>query len=743
MAVQPVNKYDNESIFAVPGQNTAMPLQNVKSAKELITDSSIISLTSVAVAITDKKSYDGEAGLPKLPSPSDGKSSPTIEPAAQNLVTGFISKQITMLLSDVTSPEDRTDIFNHLTKGFTLSKPELGALSTQIKESVENSVQQEAGLKQFTLTALYQPKSEAWVKTPVEPYSEAQKTEIRQFFQQQRELVLKEFALTNPGAATADEMALLETAMKGGTVDPRVRHLVTQLDQKAIAEVSIKYGLVLGWSPTTQEVDKWRPINKTLINPASLGKAREAMLTENTDEVTMNYLDAILDVLAKYSQFLSGKLLRDVNDLIGNIEIKKETIKMRGELSDAKLEEVLKSQKLAKNLGVFSEVMLYVGIGVSVLSAIATVLTFGAASPIAVAAVTVTLAAGTYTIVDHFTGMTSAAFTEINDAFNDLTSSWPDPLATMVKTYVVVAAAAMLVIAAVLLAPAAGPAVAGEAATAVTQITAAAVAQGMQVAARQLAIQIALIAVMGSGVLTELPKDLLEATGMDQDKAQALQMVIFVLEMLAVMLVAAKATSSISQSATPASATQAADSLSTATKAQAAAKNIKQSLQSTKEAAGNYAEFIIESIRNPKATGSSIADSIKRFGEAFSYLDELGKPTIVNGVEQAAVFPVKQQALILIDRVLKLFNTTTNVVSSSGKAVYSSQMYETTMDLSILEEEEAQLKAILAFLDDVIKRLQGVTASDTEFNTEIQDMFSGIISATSASTNKLFNTLQG
>jgi|GEM_PF-4548541 len=732
MSIPPIDSSDRPQPQPIPRENTSTPtpLQNVKLPQELITDSSIISLTAVAAAFTDKKNYEGEAAQPKLPNPTDGNNPSPIEPAAQNIVSGFISKQITMLLADVSSPNDSADIFNHLIEGTPLQNPKLKQQASQIKNSIEESVRQETKLENFSLDALYQPKKEAWIRTPIQAYTDGQKKEIHADFEIARKISLNEFIQVNPDL-DIETITLLKMALEGVKVDPSIKFALTQIDAKAIPVIQEKYGLPISWTPGTTETDKWKPVNKSIINPRSVGEARQALISKNTETVATNFLDVIIEALYSQRETLNQELLMHSELALSNMNFKRDDQVQSNKLSEKKLEEVTKSQSKSHKLAVFSKVMMAVGAAISVISMIVTIATAGLLSPLAVAALTVTGAMLTYSVVDATTGVTAKVFEEINKVFDDLTAGLTDAGAAALKLAAVVLVVTLVVIAVIATAPAGGSAGTSMATKALTLgLAKTIVIEGTQMAARQLAVQLTLIMLMGSGVLMEFPSEILKLTGMNENSRQVFQMLIFLMEMAVIMVVATKATASITESGS-APVPAGTDKMTLTDTLKNTSTAIKTDLGETLKSSKKMIEDTLNAIRNPGNPITGLKSSFSKAKDALKLLKQLETEQVISRLPMA------------IDRTFKLVNIGTGVVTHAVEAYYQFLIFAVYKDLSMTEQAEAELKALISVLDNAIEQLQAQATGASDMSTSFAQSITALLNSISTSSNKLFNTLQG
>ena len=690
-------------------------------------------MIAVCNPISDKKSYQGEADVPKLPTPLDGKPCYAIEPAAKNLVTGFIIKEITMLLADISSPDQQREVFNYLVKGTPLTTLDLQEKAEKIKHQVEAKVHQETRLKNFSLKALYQPTTEAWIQTPLSSYSKEEQKEIENEYLALREEIFNTKIKNNPEFAKSDHIRLLAAALRGEKVDPNIKNAFTQLNFEAAKIIQEKYALASNWSFEETNPSKWLRIDQGFLNPSAIAAARSHLLEDNQETVVINYLDLIIDALYDLKEVLSKKLMMQLEQTKTNTDFKREDIALRADLTDKTAADMDKSAKRQRTLGVFSKVVTAIGIILSGVSILLTIASAGLLSPIAMAALAVTGVMITYSAVDAITGVTAKVFTQINELVDEMTSSMPDALAASFKAAAVVAIIAVVAIAVILSAPTGG--------SAGTTIAASTLSQAVRLATRQLAVQFTLILVMSSGVLLEFPAEMIALTGLDESSQKIVQLLVLVTEMILVLLVATKATNSLNQvpGATAPPKAPLLDRVKTS------AATIKEELGRTAHAIQVAIFKAAQAATQPKETMVEALKSSKTILEtgAKGFVSSLVKPGAIleERLKTGNISKVQLEELRALNQHLRVLNITSSTVFNMVEACFQYSIYKINAQLAETQEAEAQLKALLENLDAVIRQLQ--SSPNNEMINSVSQSIKTLFRSASAASSKLYNSYQG
>lgn len=704
---------------------------------------------------TKGSSGDAKAEEPRLPSPIEGQKKHGAEPAVQDIVRGFVAKEITMLLPQLNSPTAADSIFANLMTGAKLEDPKLLEIANQIRGQIEAKVKKEARLDNFTMEALYIPNEAAWTQTPLAPYGREKKAEIYDFHDQTLQKNLNDY-LTK---ATPQDPALLEDfammkerltiAVGGGNVHPSIKAALTQIRELSIQETQQKYGLPIGWKPGITEVENWKPVNIGLVSVNAVGNARTERLVKNVDTLLTNlsemgkvllnelpendprrkevegYISTIIEATSKFKKQLEEFqmiLAQQSEQYIGFIkdnQIARDKANIN-EVSEAKetINKQLRMEKFGLAMKIIGPIIAALSIVIGIAISAATV---GLASPIALAGVAVGLAMLTYSVVDSTTGATSKMMEGFNDLIDKMAGGASDFGKALIKLTMVITAVALV---ALLVAAIASGSGAGAAANMATQTIANTAKQATVMAMKQIAIQASVILIMGSGVLLEVPAEALKLTGWDNTTIDILKYAIMAMEMIAVMVVAMKMTSS-SMKLPGADAAQAASQASqTVTqKLTSAAKTVKDEIANSVEATIEQLKKSLDTLINRVKNINTILPDIKT-----SFIESL------QATKHIFTSRTKSQiALFLADRFAKTGPLILNTASSAYMASVHFQLSRILKESADTEEMLAEIQAMIDMLESVIKQLQSsmdVQAEDMmAFGETVENLFKSLTSS--------------
>ncbi len=754
------------------GSEASAPISPIK--QDYIAQYIVSVMQSFNTRPPDEVALDNiQPGNPTLPSPLDSSRGTRkgAERAIQDLVIGFIAKEINLLLPQLAPPAEANAIFALLIQGGELKDPKLQNIANQIRSQVEAKVKKEFRLENFTLEALYTPNEKAWIQTPLAPYGKEKKAEINEFYNQSLQKNLGNF-LTNAlpkDAALMEDYAIMKErltmAVNGGHVHPTIKAALAEIKKISIQETQQKFGLPISWKPGTSEVDDWKPVNLGPVSVNAIGAARTERLLQNFDTVLKNlskagealleklpendsrkpevedYISAIIDAIYDYQkqlqeyQFLLAQQSQEHMDNILDIQ------ETRNATYDEKSEEAKKTMKKQSNMETFSKVMAVVGPAIAFVSLAIAALTWwtGVGGAIAVAGLLVAGAMLAYTVTDSVVGATTGTSltAQAMEGLNDLIDQLPGSDLNKALAKALAVAAVVVFIAAMV---------------ALVVVTAGAsssvAAQVIVSATKQLSIQASMILIMGSGVLMEIPSEALKATGLDNTTIDILKYAIIALEMLAVLAVAMKATSSamkVNPALTPEEAAKAAAEEAAKAAAKAAgqtSQSLSQKVTSGIKAFGTSSKESIEEAINGAIKG--LEDFAKSLTYRIQHLDTIlpdSKDWLIGflkaNVELFASRTKKENLLFILNRFGAFITPAVNTASNAYMAYGHYQLYELLKQTADTEEMLAEIQAMLDLLNNVVKQLQAAMQGNTEDILIFTDTFDSLMKSLSESTKNL------
>lgn len=744
-----------------------------------------------------------EASRPVL-TPLEGLTRTSAEPAVQNLVRGFIAKQITLLLPSISQAE-MNDIYNHLFNGAELTNPKLAKAVNEIKPQLEESVKKQARLKNFTLTALYKPDEKAWVQTPMPPMNKEQQAEVKAFFEETLLNIANDLVPIKPGPdASAKAMEEYEhakerlmSAVAGGKPHPSIINILDQITKEAAAITQKKFSLPETWSAGTTDITNWTPNDvSSILAPKNVAMQRVGDLMQNIDTIInnftklgkvlsdslpddnpakaiiQNFIDVVIDATWGYKKQLEEYQIMLAQQTEENIKFIGEDQKSRNALAADQLKDVQKSQEKQHKMEKFSFAMKIVGPTIAALSVaiglIVSVATLGAgaalASPLVLAGLAVGVAMTTYSVVDAATGITGKIMEGFNNMIDKITGDAPEWAKAMTKLIVVVTAVAMVAIMVAAIASGSG---AGAAANVATQTIANAAKQAAVVAVKQLAIQASLIFVMSSGVLLEFPQEMLKLTGLNDTTVDVLKYMILAMEIVAVIAVAAKASSSAGKSASTATASVAqqtsqiaAEQSSTISQrinalAKAAKDQLIESIETTLKTLKKNMDALLERLQSPslllgdlKSAGSSTVtwarqsaqDIVSPYVQIAKGIDGLKNATMA--VTDAKDL-IKGGSLAILATFGRLAGPVTNLGSASYRIALNNEQAKIYLELGEIEKAQAILQVNMDNVNDAVKQLESAETGASDVAKFMDDTINNLLRSLSAMIKKLTESIQG
>jgi invasin B len=683
-------------------------------------DSTITNWIASSMVYIHKNHYEStSADHPKLPSPVEGGTQASaVEPAVQDIVRGFIAKEIMILLAPVRSPEDQNEIFNHLTTGEPLKNPQLEKIANQIKEQVEARVKQEARLNNFTLSALHQPNKEAWIQTPLAPYSAQKKEEISNFFNQARNEQLTQLVQSPTSQLTAKQVESLNLALAGGKIEPSIRPILEQIDAAAISETQKIYHLPTSWTPNTTEVSNWKPVNAGIVTPTTVAEARHSRITQNVETLEEGFYQAIMDAIWNFREQLEKSQAQIAEDMLTNLDTQKVNQEARAAASEEQRTEMLKAQKKQDILGGLGLAMKIIGPILSALAIAGSIamiaITGGAATPLAVAGIAVGVAMLTYSVVESATGVTSEAISVVKDFMTEVLEDVPEALVPFIQAAAIIAVIAAV---ALLFAATAATGQVGAAANVATRTIAQFLTQAAVVAARQIAVQTAVILIMSSGLLMEIPRNLADVFGMDEKSSDIFTYLMFALSTLSIIALAAfGAKSAGGSSATTANPLEPSTLQKAARGAKALATNTQETLEDIGKTLANLAKSSATRVKNLPQDIANMPANLKSFANKNWELAKL----IYNNDTSAGPDPLKnalakwEKIAIPFNRAAQMAQPAATIPSAAVQGVVQFQLANITIDMAELKKTYDDIEALLTVLDSLMSKLQSAMSGTGE-----------------------------
>lgn len=498
----------------------------------------------------NKTPYDASAKVVTLPPPeSEGQSA--AQPyglTEQRIIRSFYSQGVlNSVANESLSPEDTKAIYDALMSDKPLQNTKLATIAKKIDQQVTADTREQARLPDnWTLDSTH---TQAWIPTPLTPYSADKQTEIFNFHQQ----ALKEALMEYPSIAhlSPEQTVSFLKALQTGEVPPELTDAFHAIQNIATQKTQQTYGLPKTWSPEKTDLDNWKPVNLGIITPQSISDGRSEMIIVNLDILMSGLENAAAKVRGDLSpddpaQVSLADFIRTIGEAIRNLKVMLREIQTKDaekshELSALKydkikdrqsqLEETIKKReeiaKAQKKQNEISTVLKIVGPIIAAAATLLAVATFGLASPLAIAGITVGIALTTYSVVDSATGCTNNLMKAFNaflaEQFPGEDQTW---LRTLVKALIIATVVAVLAAAIVFTGGGAGANVAAQASGQIAK-------QAVLETIKQLSIQAIIMAIMSSNVIPELfSTALIESGAISKDDKKGK----FIAEMIAVAI---------------------------------------------------------------------------------------------------------------------------------------------------------------------------------------------------------------
>lgn len=612
--------------FGVQNEPVYPPLREdlIDSQTTGLLDVLIDSLDLTPQQFSRPTTYEASPQMVVLPSPNpDAEAGPQPYGAAeQRLVKKFFSEQVLNLLknSGLSSTEIQS-VYDAIINGKTLTDPALKQVAEKVEKQATDATRTEA-----RLPAAWNIRStvdQDWTPSPLAAYNAAKQGEILDFYHLALQNALKQYL--SDKEVPEEQAALLQQAVQTGVIAPAIAEAFKTITDNAIRKTQTTYGLPVTWSPTSTDVENWKPVNLGLMTPAAIAGSRLEMLFSNIEELgqafakaakktseelspndpnqlgLLDFIQAIAQAIREFKAVLREMQIKDVEKSKELSLAKYDKVKDRQELIEENQRKRAEMHKKQSDKNKLSDKMKIVGIVVTALTTAAAaavaISTFGLGAPLVIASITMGVAMTSYTIADSQLDLTAQGLKALNtfleERFPD--EGWKRDLVkfSMIAGIVVIGAVA---------ATAAGGAAASAGAQAAAQASAQTASQTAKQAIleliKQLSTQASIMALMASNVLPESFCKILIATGAidenDEKGKLAAQMVMMAVTMFATIAVSAAASKKASGTESAASVGIVQQAKEACVSAYNAASRL---LASLKESLANFTAQTIETIK--------------------------------------------------------------------------------------------------------------------------------------------------
>lgn len=292
------------------------------------------------------------------------------------------------------------------------------------------------------------------------PYTPDTQKEINQFYERAVTNELQQFSLTEEGKAHPELIAQLTTALATDKVPAEVTPAYLEITQKARNLTQTEFALPDTWFKGTEKIKDWTPVGLTAVEGAAIGRAQTKQLINGSTHLlgemeragkkttsdlpstiteTMmsqaDYFGIISDAIGRLKEQLEFMQLQEANTSLSSTEAKKDQIDQTNVQADKQREKMQKQRHTEGWLGIISGVMKWLGPVLAVGGFIATLLTFGAAAPVLIAA-TAMLA---YSVVDSFCGVTQKIVSGVAELVEKALPDSSDTEKSVLKTIIMAA----------------------------------------------------------------------------------------------------------------------------------------------------------------------------------------------------------------------------------------------------------------------------------------------------------------
>lgn len=470
---------------------------------------------------------------------------------------------------------------------------------------------------------------------------------------------------------------------------------------------------------------------KILTSLDSIGTKMLSRMDRNDPNriVLADFLKAISSAIGELKAALREMVNQDSKKLSENSQAKQDVVENRQNIRNAigKVNnEVTGKQKAMSDLVLAFKILgPIVTAIIAVISVVVTICTFGAATPLAVAAigaaVALTAAVIAYSIADSIVGVTSMAVDLFNKTVEGFFPNGPKWAQDLVKAVIVIAAVAVIIVAVV--------AVAAAATSAATSLASQAIMEGIKAVIKmfvEAAINAAITILFSSNVVPNLVGTLADLLGADPQMKMIAQVMAMVAQTAALLMAMA------------------------ATKGKSLGTGIKSSIQT-------FGKGVVEAGKGAISTGKDMLAASKSFVQAFSpqsikttlgnvsatvtraieFANRVAGQTAAQNMEQfgAALMKVIKSLLTAIAKTTRtdIAATAGNIKLLATAGQYGSQIVEGIvsgvihLQLAKLLKAKGDLEATEALLQELIKMLTKLMDSIQGSITGVMDFISGTL----------------
>lgn len=506
------------------------------------------------------------ADKPVLPQPLTDNQiplTPSYDNVQKKMVQNFYQQQVGVQVANhpSLSKDDAGTLYVSITQNTPLpqNKMDLAPLAQTIKISAEGVTRKQADLpKNWTASST---SANDWTPIPKQPYTDSKKREINTQYDTTLLTVLEQHITSRASSETPlndKQIGLLHQAVSTGKVDSSIADDFVIITAQATTETQKANGLPSSWFKDTPKVEDWKPVNLGIINPIAVGQAQSLELMKNVEVLVKNYGDAGVKVRQEFPNLKdsgdtegtnqTGTVAEYMNAITNAlVEVQKQIERLQAmtgnqaeDLSKLKTENIEQQQIVSNNTvqenlkaADVHGIMKWVGVAMKIIGPVLAVvaiagaaLTGGALAALAVAAVALVVAV--YTVADSQFGITDKIVSGVDTVISKIAPN-SKVAQSIIKVMVVV-----VIVATVIALCFTG---AGEESASVA-------AKFIAAMAKPLAMQVIVMVVISSDALPELVSNIALALGCDDKTSKIMKAVTVVVElvtMVAVMIVAGKA----------------------------------------------------------------------------------------------------------------------------------------------------------------------------------------------------------
>lgn len=446
-------------------------------------------------------------------------------------------------------------------------------------------------------------------------------------------------------------------------------------------------------------------------------------------ELLKNFIAAIIEATFGFKQSLAEFQVLLAQQSEGKIQSIGDLIKLRDKLLPRRMKEAddaAKKQAKAESMGKLMKILgPIVSALVTAITAVVAFVTGGLGSPLLIAALAVGTIMTAYSVVDSTVEVTSKMIEGLNKLAEKATQDGSDLDKALFKFALALGAVAVAVVVTASIASGQPGATAGLA----TQTAGVVMKEVALQVTKQLVIQATIIFIMSSGVMLELPTELLKLTGADETTVDALRFTFLALEMILMMAVLHKVT----KPPTPVPTTAVTETTQTVTQqAAATARNIAAAakeaiLKSTDEVLTMFGDALAGTLKalDPRTWGALAKSMGKGIFDSIILPVARSFGGFVGDVDAATLAKIKFDARLQVANTFgRLSQPVMNIVTTSVMASVHFTLADIYRDQGETEKEQEQLNLLIDLVDNFLKQLnasQNSTADLMELLSESID----------------------